>query len=239
MSDLESLKSILEFVGKFVSHDGPNIDVSLARFNLAENFNINIHFERKEDFKSSSALITSRIRQDNAVVEERSVVILPETNQTKNSFQLTTQEAHFSTGTYIMVNQASWWTDRHPFIQGQLQIIPVLIDYMVTITTLEPGEPRRFRVCLNRDDELTLEIFLGAEKKIISLVDSSQAQFFHAGNSKWIFTKYPPDQIIRLEDLPGIILSFDVSIVKRVVMIKREHEVRENEYYVLLCKDWI
>lgn len=203
----------------------------IDKMSLADNININIHFDVGDKI-TPTAFITPRKHQLENNTEENSIMFSSSPESEQN---LAAQNIPFNSGTHLIINQESFWNNSQVFKFGQIKIIPLQYDEQKTVETMKIIRPESFSVQYKSTEELLTTIWTSCgDTKKINLSGTSNQQSLFIKNSNWTFKKYLPDQVMKFEWIPEIVLSFDENIVKESIQIKREHSIRKNEYYVFV-----
>lgn len=243
MIDLNTFRNLLELIIQTLSFKvklvGAQVAESIEKAQIAEvikfadSINININLEANDEVKST-AIITSRTRRSELAITESPIAFLS-SGDYQSPYTLATQNIPFSSGSHLIINQPSWWETPEPVVLGRLKLTPIRLGILSTISVIERKNPRTFDIEFIDEDRLTANIWSG---KMVKEIDCSNAfpQKLSAENSHWIFEKYSPSQIMKFNKLPEILLSFDENIIREAILIIREHEIRETEYYVLIVR---
>ncbi|NJO40036.1 MAG: hypothetical protein HC865_04995 [Cyanobacteria bacterium RU_5_0] len=186
--------------------------------------NINLDRSKNENSPKPTALITATTYQ-----EASSTSVLIESQE--QSSHLTAQNLPFSSGTHLIIDRADWWSDQGHICLRQIKLIPVLLDQLTSFAGIErPGETLEANVCA--DGRL---IFSSSSDRSIEVVHfDPQKEYDLGGSSKWKFMEYTPDQVIHFTQIPGILLSLVATVAQRAIVLKREHKILPEEYYVLV-----
>lgn len=229
---IEILNSLQTLIPKINLINLPKLQLA-EKIQFADTVNIQINLKQVNlEQTNATAIITSRKHHPGNEIEEHSIGFLPQEDQQQS--RLIAQTLPFGSGTHLIINQPSWWaTNASIRIAERLKIIPICMGELITVNTFETMPSRTFDVRLETEDLFMLQVWGQRKEKSIHL---SQPEPFVQGNSLWIVEKYLPGAFMSFATLPEIILSFDRKIVRQVILIERQPDIEEPEYYVLVTQ---
>lgn len=245
MSDTQGIK-IPNFLNFSVLSPGFKLSLieNLIGGDLTVWKSINVHLHIDQDDQSqSTAVITAQNNRREEENQEKTVLLLPEGRQSET---LTSSLLPFRTGSYYIIDQLSWWdstleTDQGTPLGPNLRLYPAVLGRARDLRTIV--SKRKFTVDIQINTILLEEERSNGIKEHQTEFSTSEIAEIPPGDVKWIFTRYTSVEPIRFDDhaLREIAISFDPSIVKEAVLIKRERIGGQrrylDDYYLLVFKD--
>lgn len=228
--EIDHILSVLKTTFPQIKLEEIESEQYITKIKHADYLSCNIHFERGETNKPT-AYITPHSNKAESSFEPASLMIMPDK---ENDDKLIIQRASFSCRTNIIIDNSSFWESAQEIRIRQLKIIPVILGKTICIETMKIPNPRTFKVNMINNNQLIVNIWAYDEEIEIDISNPSNSQIIFHKNCDWTFQKYLPNRIIIFDSMPEIIISFDESIVKDSILIKCEHHIRSNEYYVLV-----
>lgn len=150
-----------------------------------------------------------------------------------------------SSGLHVAIDNNAFWDGQAEFVWKSVKIIPYETGRVLDIAALETVRmnlPRRFSICVNSDDRLTVEIWKGASPTDIrfdTLPQNPLPSANHAsGGSHWKFVRNQPEveRFVAFSEMPELIISFKEEIVKDYILITRTHKGNHKDYYLLVSR---
>lgn len=228
--EIDTILNVLKVAFPQFKHEDIENDQILEKITQANFLSFNIHFE-KGDENTPTVYITQHKNIVEAAFKPTSIMLM---HDREHDHKLIIRQAPFSCKTNIIIDNPSLWESTKEIKIRQLKIIPAILDEIICIETMKIPTPRTFKVNIKNDNQLNVNIWAFDEETEIDISDSSIPQSIFRKNCDWTFQKYLPDEIIRFESMQEIVISFDENIVKGSILIKRQHHIRPDEYYVLV-----
>jgi len=202
----------------------------LEKISQADYLSFNIHFEKGEK-NAPTVYITPHKSKAEAAFEPASIMVTPDREY---NHKLIIQQAPFGCRTNFIINHSSLWESAQEIRIRQLKIIPAILDEATCIETMRIPNPRTFKAKIKNNNQLIVNIWALDEEREIDISSTSSAQTIFARHCNWTFKKYLPDERIQIDNMPEIVISFDEKVVKGAILIKREHQILSDEYYLLV-----
>lgn len=228
---LTGLEYIIQSISPSIFRMQNDLKLQLAEQITVENkiqaaeqiyFNINFDISKDKAKYQPTAMITATNVQEDSSTS----VLIDESN---NSQAL--KNLPFSSGTHLMIDNSSWWRRKDHICLGRLKCIPLVTNESVIFNGIE-RENEDYRATLS-DNEGYL-VFGHHDDRNIKVYEFGKPYSLR-GRSRWIFSEYTPEKVIRFDKLPGLIISLKEKIVKKAIVAKRESEsLTANEYYLLV-----
>lgn len=198
----------------------------------AEFISLNIHFEKGEEY-TPTVYITPHKNKMEAVFKPTSIILIPNRD---NDHKLNILQTPFSCRTNIIIDNPTFWESAREIRIRQLKIIPAILDEAICIETMKIPNPRTFKVNIKNDNQLNVNIWSFDEEREIDISNICTTKIIFSRNSNWLFRKYLANQRIEFDNMPELVFSFDESIVKESILIKRERQILPDEYYILVLR---
>lgn len=247
------MDNIFEILGKIAEHI-PDLEVSANVFKnlvkelkladqirLADNINFNISFNKESgsSYKIQPIIFTASNREKNVT---DTALITPEDSNATVIQKQKVQTNLFTSGQLIIINKYSFWDDNNDEIDlNPLKIYPLKTGKNLEIKSNIPRE--NFEVKYSKGKlfiELnniakTFEVF--DDKLPINNVYEEIGERYNNINYPISIDKYNNlEQLLKIRELPEIVIKFDSNIVENVWVIKQESDDHITQCFVLVSK---
>jgi hypothetical protein len=164
----------------------------------------------------------------------QSIAFLPKVTKEQKP-KIDIQKVPLSSGFHLIVNQRGWWSkekDKEKSIIsiGYIKLIPICKEDWNFIRTF--GDQNRFGFQVNGDGDIYVKIWADErDAKKHTELSNQKSRLFS-------FQEYYASDIIRFERFKEIVISLDINVVEKAILVEYKPENSELEYFVfILAKD--